>query len=333
MKKIKMLVVGHSLLAMGLALALTQHAALAAEASGYSVPKTSWGEPDLQGMWPLNHLIGVPLQRDPKYGERFEMTAEEYAEAQTRVEARDERFQSGAIPAADAAGMAMKQTSLIIEPANGRLPPLTEYGESLRKQMRSSYDPAQTVFDSVGDFSAWDRCITRGMPVSMMQRNYNNGLRIFQSPGYVAIVLEMAHETRIIPTNGKAALPGQVRQWLGESRGHWEGDTLVVETTNFAHGVHTGLTSGGVPGAGAPQPTSDNMRIVEKFTRTSAESIAYEMVVEDPEVLSTGSFKLQYPMLLDNNYKMYEYACHEGNTAVRYYIETSRFEREQAGGK
>jgi len=330
MKTTKNLVLQHSLPALALALSLQHSAAIAAEETAYLSPKTPWGEPDLRGMWPLNHLIGVPLQRDPKYGDRFEMTDEEYAAAQTNVEARDERFQSGAIPAADAAGMAMKQTSLIVDPANGRLPPLTEYGEDLRKEMRSSYDPAQTVFDSVADFSAWDRCITRGMPVSMMQRNYNNGLRIIQSPGYVAIVLEMAHETRIIPTTGKPALPGQIRQWLGESRGHWDGDTLVVETTNFAHGIDTGLTSGGVPGAGAPQPTSDNMRIIEKFTRTSDSSIAYEMVVEDPEVLSSGSFKLQYPMLLDNDYKMYEYACHEGNTAVRYYIETSRFERQQA---
>ncbi|MES2605331.1 MAG: hypothetical protein V4603_10365 [Pseudomonadota bacterium] len=316
-----------------LALAMSQ-ANFAAEAeTTYTPPKTSWGEPDLRGMWPLNHLISVPLQRDPKYGDRAEMTEEEYAAAQTNVEARDERFQSGAIPAADAAGMAMKQTSLIVEPANGRLPPLTPAGEEMRKLMRSSYDPAQTVFDTVADFSAWDRCITRGMPVSMMQRNYNNGLRIFQSPGYVAIVLEMAHETRIIPTDGRPALPGQIRQWLGESRGRWEGNTLIVETTNMGHGLDTGLTSGGVPGAGAPQPTSDNMTITEKFTRTADDAIAYEMVVTDPEVLSTGSFKLQYPMMLDNDYKMYEYACHEGNTAVRYYIETSRFERANAAKK
>jgi hypothetical protein len=300
---------------------------MGAEEAAYSPPLTSWGEPDLQGMWPLNHLIGVPLQRNPQYGDRLEMTDEEYAAAQANVEARDERFQSGAIPAADAAGRAMRQTSLIVDTVDGRLPPLTEYGEQLRQQMRSSYDPAQTVFDKVEDFSAWDRCITRGMPVSMMQRNYNNGLRIFQSPGYVAIVLEMAHETRIIPTDGRTALPGQVRQWLGESRGHWEGNTLVVETTNFAHGIHTGLTSGGVPGAGAPQPTSDNMKITERFTRTADDTIEFEMVIDDPEVLSTGHFTIRYPLYLDNDYVMYEYACHEGNTAVRYYIETSRFER------
>ena len=316
----------------GIGLSLVLVPALGAEdgAEAYTPPMTSWGEPDLQGMWPLNHLISVPLQRNPQYGDRFLMNDEEFATAQTNVEARDERFQSGPVPVADAAGQAMRQTSLIIEPANGRLPELTAAGMEMKTRMRSSYDPEQTVFDTIGDFSAWDRCITRGMPVSMMQRNYNNGLRIFQSPGYVVISLEMAHEARVIPTTVAPALNANIKQWMGESRGHWEGNTLVVETTNFAHGLDTGMTSGGVPGAGAPYPSSDAMKITERFTRTGADSMDFEMVVEDPVVLATGSLKIQYPMLLDNDYKMYEYASHEGNTAVRYYIETSRFERAQA---
>jgi hypothetical protein len=324
----KILVLG----GLGLSLGLVQMPANSAEEApaAYTPPMTSWGEPDLQGMWPLNHLISVPLQRNAQYGERLMMTDEEFAAAQTNVEARDERFQSGPVPVADAAGQAMRQTSLIVDPLNGRLPPLTEAGEQLRLQMRSSYDPAQTVFDKIEDFSAWDRCITRGMPVSMMQRNYNNGIRIFQSPGYVVISLEMAHEARVIPTNGAPALDGDIKQWMGESRGHWEGNTLVVETANFGHGIHTGMTSGGVPGAGAPYPSSDDMKITERFTRTGEGTMDFEMVVEDPTVLSTGSLTIKYPMLLDNEYKMYEYACHEGNTAVRYYIETSRFERAAA---
>jgi hypothetical protein len=318
-------------LALGaLSLIVVQGIVLAAEetAAPFTPPMTSWGEPDLQGMWPLNHLIGVPMQRNAElYGDRFEMTDEEYAAAQANIAARDERFQGGVIPVADAAGRAMRQTSLIFDPPNGRIPPLTPYGEELRLQMRSSYDPQQTVFDKIEDFSAWDRCITRGMPVSMMQRNYNNGLRIFQAPGYVVISLEMAHEARVIPTNDMPPLDPGIKQWMGESRGHWEGNTLVVETTNFGHGIHTGLTSGGVPGAGAPMPTSDNMKITERFTRTADDTIEFEMVVNDPEVLSTGSMTIKYPLYLDNDYKMYEYSCHEGNTAVRYYIETSRFER------
>jgi hypothetical protein len=312
------------LLAQGVAVAIVQ----SAEEVAYTPPMTSWGEPDIQGMWPLNHLIGVPMQRNTeRYGDRFEMTEEEFTAAQESVAARDERFQDAVIPVADAAGRATRQTSLIFDPPNGRIPPLTPFGEELRLQMRSSYDPAQTVFDKIEDFSAWDRCITRGMPVSMMQRNYNNGLRIFQAPGYVVISLEMAHEARVIPTNDMPPLPANIKQWMGESRGHWEGNTLIVETTNFGHGIHTGLTSGGVPGAGAPMPTSDNMTITERFTRTADDTIEFEMVVNDPDVLSTGSMTIKYPLYLDNDYKMYEYSCHEGNTAVRYYIETSRFER------
>lgn len=297
----------------------------------WTPPMTEWGEPDLQGIWPINHLISVPLQRDPKFGDRTYLNDEEYLAAQSKVEARDERFQGGVIPSADAAGQAQRQTSLIVDPPNGRFPELTEHGKQLQANMRSSYRPNQTVFDAVEDFSAWDRCITRGLPVSMLPRNYNNGIRIFQAPGYVALTLEMAHETRIIPTTNAPALDSEVKQWLGESRGHWEGNTLVVETTNF--NGRAGMTSAGVPGSPGPlQPSTEAMRIIERFTRVSADTIEFKMTVEDPTVLASGSFSVEYPMYLDNAYKVFEYACHEGNTAVRYYIETSRFERAQAEG-
>ncbi len=291
----------------------------------WTPPKTPWGEPDLQGIWPINHLIAVPLERPRQYGDRLYMTEEEFAKAQKNLEARASR-PAGPIPVADTSRRAMRQTSLIVDPPDGRFPKLTEYGAKLQAEMRSSYRPGQTVFDSVSDFSAWDRCITRGLPVSMLPRNYNNGIRIVQSPGYVVILLEMAHEARIVPTNGAPPLDSQIREWLGESRGHWEGNTLVVETTNFNGQV--GMTSAGVPGSPGPlQPSTPNMRVVERFTRTSPDTMEFKMTVEDPAVLSTGSFSVAYPMYLDNDYQMYEYACHEGNTAVRNYIETSRFER------
>jgi len=292
----------------------------------YIPPKTPWGEPDLQGIWPLNHLIGVPMERNRQYGDRLNMTDEEFAKAQKAVQARDTRFQSGAIPQADAAGKTMRQTSLIVDPPDGRFPALTDYGKKLQAEMRDSYRPGQTVFDAVEDFSAWDRCITRGLPVSMLPRNYNNGIRIMQSPGYVVIVLEMAHEARVIPTSSEPPLDPQIKQWMGESRGHWEGNTLVVETTNF-NGL-VGKASGGVPGAPREEePSTDKMHIEERFTRTAPDTIEFKMIVEDRPVLSTGSFTVAYPMYLDNKYDMYEYACHEGNTAIRNYIETSRFER------
>jgi hypothetical protein len=301
----------------------------ASSGASYTPPKTAWGEPDLQGIWPLNHLIAVPLERPARYATKANLTDQEISAAEKTLESRNSRFEGAAIPVADTSKRVMRQTSLIVDPPNGRFPELTEYGKKLQAEMKSSYRPGQTVFDSIEDFSAWDRCITRGMPVSMEPRNYNNGIRIMQSPGYVVILLEMAHEARVIPTNGMPPLDSQVKEWLGESRGHWEGNTLVVETTNF-NGL-VGHTSAGVPGSPGPlQPETPNMKIVERFTRTAPDTIDFKMTITDPTVLATGSYTVAYPMYLDNKYEMYEYACHEGNTAVRNYIETSRFERAKA---
>ena len=294
--------------------------------TNYTPPKTPWGEPDLQGIWPLNHLIAVPLERPKQLGTKAYLTDDEVAKAEAALKARNGRFQGGAIPVADTSSRVMRQTSLIVDPPDGRFPALTEYGKKLQAEMKSSYKPGQTVFDNIDDFSAWDRCITRGMPVSMEPRNYNNGIRIVQSPGYVIILLEMAHEARVIPTNGMPPLDSQIQEWMGESRGHWEGNTLVVETTNF-NGL-VGLTSAGVPGSPGPlQPSTPNMKVVERFTRDAPDQIDFKMTVEDASVLATGSMTITYPMYLDNKYEMFEYACHEGNTAVRNYIETSRYER------
>jgi hypothetical protein len=261
-----------------------------ARPAAWKQPMTSWGEPDLRGIWPLNHLISTPFQRPEKYGNRRFLTDEEFAAAQKSADDRNTRFQSGAIPQADA-GQATRLTSLMIDPPNGRLPELTAKGKELYDQMRGSYKPGQIVFDSPEDFDSWDRCITRGLPVSMLPRNYNNGIRIMQFPGYVVIVLEMAHETRIIPTTlrqaqGRPPLDGSIRQYLGESRGHWDGNTLVVETTNF--NGKAAMTNLGVPGSPALTPSTPNLRFTERFTRTAEDTIDYQMTVEDPEILTTG---------------------------------------------
>ncbi|MDR2212696.1 MAG: dienelactone hydrolase family protein [Pseudomonadales bacterium] len=318
---------------LGLGLAMLATHAGAQTADNYTPPLTPWGEPDLRGIWPLNHLISVPVVRPAEFGERFLLSDEELQERSQSIAARDERFQSGPIPQADAAGQALSQTSLIYDPPDGQFPELTPYGKQLQALMKGSYHPTQTVFDAIEDFSSWDRCITRGMPVSMLARNYNNGIRIFQTPGYVVISLEMAHEARIIPTTPTPPLDPAIKQWLGESRGHWEGNTLVVETTNFGHGLVIGLTSAGNPGSPGPlQPFSDDMKITERFTRSAEGVIDFEMTVSDPQVLARGSYTYKFPLFLDNSYEIYEYACHEGNTAVRNYIETSRFERAAAQG-
>src|SRR2546422_4299178 len=269
--------------------------------SGWTPPKTAWGEPDLQGMWPLNHLISTPFERPVKFGNRQMMTDEEFAAAQKAGDARNKRFESGAIPQADSGSQVMRLTSLISDPPNGRFPALTPKGQELYDKMHGSYKPRQTVFDSPEDFDSWDRCITRGMPVSMLPRNYNNGIRIMQSPGYVLIVLEMAHEVRIIPTDGRPVLDKSIKEWLGESRGHWEGNTLAVETTNF--NGKTDMTNAGVPGSPPINPTTENMRITERFTRTDNDTIEYQMTVNDPEVL-TRPWSAGFPLKLDNKYQM-----------------------------
>lgn len=304
--------------------AAAKPATAAKPAAKYVPAMTPWGEPDLQGIWPINHLISVGLTRPARYGDKAFLTDAEVSQAQTALDARNGRF-GGPIPVADKSTRVMAQTSLILDPPNGQFPALTDLGKKVQNDMKSTYHPTQTVFDNVEDFASWDRCITRGMPVSMEPRNYNNGIRIMQSPGYVAIITEMAHETRIIPTTPLPKLDENVKEYLGEPRGHWEGNTLVVESTNF--NGKTGQTSAGVPGSPAPlQPETTNLKITERFTRVGPDEIQFSMKVEDPEVM-VSSYTVGYPMYLDNTYPMYEYACHEGNTAVRNYIEASRFER------
>jgi len=298
-------------------------------------PVTPWGEPDLQGNWPIMHLFATRLQRDPKYGERRELDDAEWQAAQAGLQRRDERYNEeiktnkmgmGHWAETTTRTEAARLTSLISYPPNGQLPALTARGEELAPLFRS--DDTQQVFDSVNDFDAWDRCITRGLPASMLPFNYNNGIRIHQAPGYVVIDLEMIHEARVVPI-GLPPLDPAIKQWLGESRGHWEGATLVVETANFTGKAH--MLIAGIPGGPrGTMPTSTRLKTTERFTRVSAGRIDYEMTIEDPEVL-TDKWTISYPMFLDPEYQFYEYACHEDNTAVRNFIATSQYERGLRG--
>jgi hypothetical protein len=304
----------------------------AAGRDGSTHPMTAWGDPDLRGMWPIQHLIGTPFQRPEEYGERRIMTDEEYAAVQERLVARNTRYEEEI--RSNKMGMghwaetteAQRLTSLLVDPPNGRFPELTEKGKQLSAQMGSSW--SRDVFDEPTDFDTWDRCITRGLPPSMFPFNYNNGIEIHQAPGYVVIRLEMIHEARIIPVDGREPLDSEIKQWMGESRGHFEGNTLVIETTNF-NGIG-GMTNVGIPGSPrGDTPTTENMRIVERLTRVDDDTIEYEMTVEAPEVL-TQSWTAAYPMERDDSYEFFEYACHEDNTAIRNFIETSRYERARA---
>ena len=298
--------------------------------AGWTVPRTEWGDPDLTGIWPIDSVGRTPTERPPALGTKAYLIDEEYAAAIAAAESTAQGYEredaEGTIGSGHwfEWGRPLKQTSLIMEPANGRIPPLTPEGERLSSLMRSSWNVQQ--FDRIADFNSLDRCISRGMPATMTPFPYNNGVRIFQSPGYVAIQLEIVHETRIIPLDGRPGLPARMRNWLGESRGHWEGDTLVIETANF-----TGETPMNIVGPGnKPIPTSREQKVTERLTMTGPNTIRYEALVEDPVVL-TQPFKLDFPWTRNDSYEMFEYACHEGNTVVPNYIRSTSPRFENSG--
>jgi hypothetical protein len=297
----------------------------------YQPKKTAWGEPDLRGIWPIDHLNFTPLQRTEAQGNRYWLTDEEFAARQqqlaTRGEAYSKELEGEKLGQGHwvEPGKANRRTSFLIDPPNGRLPPLTEEGKRRQATKRSTYIAGQT-YDWVSDFDTWDRCITRGLPASMFPFNYNNGIRLFQAPGMVAIQMEMVHETRMVPTNGRWSDPN-VPGWLGRSRGHWEGgNTLVVETTGFSGDgapVNVG-TWGSPPGNNTPQSTE--AKLVERFTMTGPDTIVYEATYSDP-VIFTAPWTVRLDWQRNSNYKIFEYACHEGNVQIRGYISSSRAQR------
>jgi len=211
-------------------------------------------------------------------------------------------------------GLPLWQTSMITEPANGRYPELTEEGRRAAAAAKSSWNTE--VFDKISDFGPWDRCLSRGMPGSMLTGAYNMGIRVMQSPGLVVIATEMVHESRRVYLDGRAAPPPEVTDYLGYSRGHWEGDTLVIETTNFTPGIGNGPTS-----------NSGQMKVTERITPVGPNQMRYEAWVEDP-VMLTEPYKIDIPWQRNPNYEFFEYACHEGNVQIRGYITSTspRFE-------
>ncbi len=300
----------------------------------YKPAKTPWGEPDFRGGWPVDHMNQTPLQRTVAQGNRYYLTDEEFAAREKQIGAAAGRYDVEqqnnklGMGAWMEAGKANRLTSMVIDPPNGRLPDLTEEGKRLSKLMKSDDLPGQT-FDWVDDFDSWDRCITRGMPASMFTINYNNGIRLWQSPGLVVIQLEMVHEARIIPTDGRPAISRNIHNWIGESRGRWEGgNTLVITTTNFKPGP-SALNNGtyGAP-PGNVTPVSTDAVMTERLTMTDKDSITYEVTWNDPVVFSKP-WTARLPWRRNDGYQMFEYACHEGNVQVRNFITASRAKRAQ----
>ena len=231
-----------------------------AAGDAYRAPRTSWGDPDLEGKWPGTNMATVPLQRPESFGTRNELSDAEFADRQTRTARQIEQdnadfdFDHPGVPFGQVGGgqsppqhwfergRTQRQASLIVDPPNGRLPALTPEARKRDADLRAS-TPAQPA--SYRDFTLYERCITRGLVGSVLPGGYNNGNQIVQSPGYVTIVNEMIHEARVVPLDGRAHVSPAIRSFLGDSRGHWEGDTLVVETKNIADRPGLGLNTTG----------------------------------------------------------------------------------------
>jgi hypothetical protein len=279
----------------------------------YTAPKTPWGDPDLQGQWPAT--ANIPMQRPANLGERATLTPEELKQRESQAartaEADSEEFVSSETTVNINPpgywvehGKPNAQASLVVDPPNGRIPPLTPEGQAYAKSLRNGLGPGSHFPDKVDsweDFDFYSRCITRGLVSSMLPTLYNFGNQIVQAPGYVAIRNEMIHETRVIPLDGRAHVGKSLRTYMGDSRGHWEGDTLVVETTNLNNKTGTG---GGF--------FSDAAVLTERFRRTAKDELSYDLTVNDPKTW-TKRFTIHMPYKEDPSYTIYEYACHEGN--------------------
>lgn len=278
--------------------------------------RTAWGDPDLQGVWSYATL--TPLERPAAVAGREFFTREEAAarEAEAEVDAPPAPGDPGTYNAVwwDRGKVASHlRTSLIVDPPDGRLP-LTPQAQQ-RIEAQAEYTRAHPA-DSWLDRSAWDRCITyHGVPP--ISTGYNNTYQIFQTPGYVAILVENIHDVRVIPLDRRPRLRDSIRQWNGDSRGHWEGKTLVVETTNYSDKTQLRF------------PSSQHTRAVERFTRVADNVIDYQFTIDDPTVY-TRPWTAVRPMMSLPNYRIYEYACHEGNYAMSGILGGARAEEKSA---
>ena len=304
----------------------------------YQPQKTPWGDPDLRGTWPIDNIASLPMNRPANFGDRFWLTEEEFAARQQQAEragaAYDREDEAGTIGMGHwvESNSSGRRTSLLVSPADGQLPALTPQADALYKSGRSSWTP-NASFNWVTDFDAWDRCITRGFPASMLPFRYNNGIRVYQAPGYVVIALEMLG-TRVIPVTNGDHWPEPVQAYLGNSRGRWEGNTLVIETTNLVtgdsatkdmfarNGSPLNMATMGVPPWNTI-PTSEKAVTVERITMTGPDSIVYELTYTDPEVF-TAPWTARLDWSRNDDYGFFEYACHEGNVQLRNYVTADR---------
>jgi hypothetical protein len=299
----------------------TKAAAPKAAEAAKAGAKTAWGEPDLQGVWTSDAALGIPRERPDKFGNRATLSDEEFAEAHKSDEKRrtDGENAVGAFRNDGAwKTKSYRQTSIVVEPEDGHTPAFTEQALT-RSATRDRGSFGEGPFRDQLDFTLYDRCITRGIVGSIMPVVYGNGNRIIQSPGVVVISYEMVHDTRVIYTDGRPHLPSKVRQYLGDSRGHWEGNTLVIETTNF-----TDQTSiGGGNGNGLRH--SADLKLTERITRVDGDELRYEVHIDDPKTY-VKPWTLSLPLTSPPGYVLLPYECHEGNYMLKNSLSAERAE-------
>jgi hypothetical protein len=295
-----------------------------------TAPRTAWGDPDLRGVWTGSSI--TPLERPEQFAGREFLTEAEAAAIEERAaKERVDRPPKPGDPGTynqiwfDPASTVVptRRTSLIVDPPDGRLP-FTEEGR--RHQIRSSARYGVGPRDSWVDLDTGERCLTDGMPLPYWT-GYNNNYQLFQSRDYVVILAEMFRDRRIIPLDGRSH--GRIPQWLGDSRGRWEGDTLVVETTGFADKAQYWWAS-------AWRASRPTLRVTERFTRVDAETIDYQFTMEDPAMF-TRPWTAAFPLTTNQASRgvtvgqLYEYACHEGNYALPNVLAGARAKDGAAG--
>jgi hypothetical protein len=307
-----------------------------------AIPRTPWGDPDLQGVW--DYWTFTPLERPNEFAGKAVLTDAEASRLAQRL--RDQALAGDATrprsgdPGAysqeawtdRARATVLNQTSLIVDPPDGKIPPLTHQAEKAAEAHRAAGGhPVRMRTDGVGadgpeDRGLSERCLlgfSTGPP--FQPGGYNNNVQIVQTPGYVMLLLEMNHDARIVPMDRRPHLPAGIRSWLGDSRGRWEGNTLVVETTNFTPKMASFSARRGA--SGFELGSGEYLRLVERFTRADAGTLQYEFTVDDPTTF-TRPFTGRFPMNWSNEH-IYEYACHEGNYGLSHILQGARAEKER----
>jgi hypothetical protein len=295
----------------------------------WTPPKTPWGDPDIQGWFNNLQEDGTPFERPAQFAGRQleDVKGEELATIKKQTQQRTITTFQGPLHAAehwwqdDLNLVKGAQAWFVVDPPDGKIPPMTPQAtQRIAAANAARRSSGRGPADSYTDLSLYDRCITRGLPGSMLPVIYGNSYQILQSPGFVVIRYEMIHETRVIPLDGSAHVSSNIRSYMGDARGHWDGDTLVVETTNFRE---EGIYRNANPAT---------LKLIERFKRTAPDKVKWAVTIDDPETW-TKPWSFMMPLTMDDSQPVLEYGCHEGNLGMVGMLKAARAEEKKAAEK